>query len=481
MIRTLIQQADHYRDSGFGNVLRSSGIFYYRRDESFKTTVTLMNYWKVKRDLDVAVVASLRDMEGRLISREELSFDRGYVWNYAPKTQEKAFEGSVEIEVFSLQNMVIPFAAIIVVYETSSAISLTHNYSRSYSTHEIEEGRTVTNGEESCWTLRDGKGIRSFAVFHNGIDPQPAQTAEFVVTRANGERSHVDVKLPELPSYASYKFVPAEHFSDLDLYLDGKPGNGSLSFRLNKAFTRMLVGNECPSRGDIQVTHSNFNYSRHKTDVVSRSGAAAFMMMPDGDIVDRHVRVYPDSDVGKYKMQNVDGGEVNFENTDIVELSAQSGEITFFKEAGDLPTRLVTAIVGDRGKGLLPLELSLGVLHELRPPKRMWWAPTACDEKRKGMIVATCYESLYGQYKGQSVRIRLYSQERLEVLEATLDFEHVRQANKGLRLSDVFPGAAAHLAGGIGWFTWFSEYGGFQVFTKLSRPNDGSYTMEHGF
>ena len=480
MTRTFIQQTDHYRKSGFGNVLRSSGIFYYRRDENFRTTVTFMNYWKAKRDLDVTVLASLRDMEGRLISREELPFDQCHVWNYAPETSTPSFEGSVEIEVFALQNMVIPFAAIIAVYETDLAVSLTHNYARSYSSHEIEEGRTVTDGEESCWTLRDGQGTRSFAIFHNGIDPQPAQTASFTATRADGERRNVDVELPDLPSYASYKFVPADHFPDLDGYLDGQSGNGSLSYKLNKAFTRMLIGNERAATGDMQVSHSNFNYSRHKTDEVDRPGAAAFMMMPDGGIHSRRVRVYPDADIGTYKMRNADGAEVEFANTEIVELPAPSGEIAFRKQAGGLPTRLVTAILGEPGNDLLPFELSLGVLNEMRPPKRMWWAPTACDDKRDGTIIATCYETLYGPYEGQPVNIRLYSQDTLEVIEVNLDADQVRQTNEGLMLRDILPDAAAHLAGGLGWFTWFSDYGGFQVFTKLARPG-GNYTMEHGF
>jgi hypothetical protein len=480
MTRTFIQQTDHYRKSGFGNVLRSSGIFYYRRDENFQTTVTFMNYWKVKRDLDVTVLASLRDMEGCLISREELPFDQGQVRNYAPEAPTQSFEGSVEIEVFALQNMVIPFAAIIAVYETDLAVSMTHNYARSYSSHEIEEGRTITDGEESCWTLRDGQGTRSFAIFHNGIDRQPAQTASFTVTRADGERRNVDFALPDLPSYASYKFVPADHFPDLDGYLDGQPGNGSLSYKLNKAFTRMLIGNERAATGDMQVTHSNFNYSRHKTDEVDRPGAAAFMMMPDGGIEGYRVRVYPDSDIGDYQITNSDGTRFDFANTDIIEVPAPSGEITFRKVAGGLPTRLVTAIVGNPGDGLLPFELSLGVLHEARPPKRMWWAPTVSDATRDGAVVATCYEELYGPYEGQPVNIKLYSQETHDVIETDLDEAQVRRANIGLPLDEILPGASKHLGGNIGWFTWYSEYGGFQVFTKLARPG-GNYAMEHGF
>lgn len=475
-----IAQSDHYTRNGFGTVLRSSGIFYYRVDEGFQTTVTFMNYWKAKRDLDVTVLASLRDMNGTLISREELTWARGNVLNYAPVPPTPSFEGSIEIEVFALQNMVIPFAAIIVVYDTDSSVALTHNYARCYSPHEIEEGRTISEGEESCWTLRDSATVKSFSVMHNGLDRQPEQRATFVVTRADGATQSVETTIPELNPYASYRFIPQDHMPGLVDFLDGLPGNGALSFRLNKGFTRMLVGNEQPAKGDLQVTHSNFNYSQHKTDEVDRQGAAAWMMMPDGAIQGRRVRVYPDCDVGTYVMTTPDGNKQSFTTGDIVDAPSTAGPITFEKQEGGLPTRLVTAIVGDTTDGSLPFELSLGILHEKRPPKRMWWAPIPCDSHRDGGIVATVYEDLYGKYQGQSVNVRLYSEATHEVIEVDLTADQVKQAEVGLSLSDILPDAERHLAGGLGWFTWYSEYGGFQVFTKLSK-RDGNVSMEHGF
>lgn len=480
MTRAHIAQSNHYIRNGFGTVLRSSGIFYYRKQPGFRTTVTFMNYWKAKRDLDVSVFASLRAMDGTLISREELTWERGHVMNYAPETPEEPFEGSVEIEVFSLQNMVIPFAAIIVVYDTDEAISLTHNYARTYSPHEIEEGRTITDGEESCWTLRDSATVRSFAVIHNGLDNQSAQTAVFTVTRHDGEKKSVEYAIPELGPYASYRFTPQNAMPDLVGFLDGQPGNGALSFQLNKAFTRMLIGNEQPARGDLQITHSNFNYSRHKTDEVKRDNAHAWMMMPDGGIEGRRVRVYPDCDVGEYEMVNPDGATVTFATGDMVDRAVSAGPVTFRKKDGGLPTRLVTAIVGDTKEGMIPFELSLGILHEDRPPKRMWWAPIPCDETRDGGIVATRYEGLYGAYEDQTVNVRLYSEANHDVLSTDLDAETVKRAEQGLAVTEIFPNAAEHLAGGLGWFTWYSEYGGFQVFTRLSRRG-GSFAMEHGF
>ena len=55
---------------------------------------------------------------------------------------------------------------------------MVHSYSRLYSSYEIEEGRTISEGHEGCWTIKSNKKIKNFAVAHNGnqyIDSQKAK------------------------------------------------------------------------------------------------------------------------------------------------------------------------------------------------------------------------------------------------------------------------------------------------------------------
>ena len=56
------------------------------------------------------------------------------------------------------------------IYESKNSISMVHSYSRIYSQHEIEDNRTISLGEESCWTIRDSINISSFAIVHNGAN-----------------------------------------------------------------------------------------------------------------------------------------------------------------------------------------------------------------------------------------------------------------------------------------------------------------------
>src|SRR5262249_24014677 len=97
--KVFISQSDRFAKN-HGNVFRSSGMFYYRSSERFRTTISLWNHFKHKNNLTAAILASVRDMSGKLMHREQLTFDAGDVLNYSPEAGS-AFEGSVEIEAFS--------------------------------------------------------------------------------------------------------------------------------------------------------------------------------------------------------------------------------------------------------------------------------------------------------------------------------------------------------------------------------------------
>ena len=83
MSKIHISQKDNYNKS-FGIVYRSSTIFYFKKNKNFSTSINFMDYWKIKKNLNVMIVVSLRDMNGKLTLRERLYFDKGNVINYSP-------------------------------------------------------------------------------------------------------------------------------------------------------------------------------------------------------------------------------------------------------------------------------------------------------------------------------------------------------------------------------------------------------------
>lgn len=478
--KIFISQRDNF-NANFGDVIRSSAIFYYQYGADFQTTITFMNYWLVKRGITVTILASLRDMSGQLISRERLSFYGRSVINYKPKAvSQEVFEGSLEIEVFSIADMVIPYSAIMATYETARGITMVHSYARTYSRHEVEEGRCISDGEEACWTLRDDSSCRSFAYFHNGGANVGPQNLQLSVQNHRGEQKKSAIRLDRLMPYQTVKIAPSKYIDDLPEFLDGQPGSAQLSFKLGESFTRMLVGHETPGSNDFQVTHSNFNYSVHQTDELEDEQARAYMYVPSIGSLPKYIVVYPDSSEGKYLM-SYQAKEHHFATGERLSFFCKKGLLVFSRKDGPLPTRLVTGITAQKQTDVLPFECSLNVLTTLQPPKKFWWGLVAWNQSLKSQIIIHPLEPVYGlPGKLDSILLKLYSSASTDVIQKELSTSSLNALDDGMNLNEIFPDAEKFLAGDFGYFTMFSDYPGFTCYSTLEKCT-GSMCLEHAF
>ena len=470
--RLVISQKDNFA-ANFGDVLRSSAIFWARNDAMVHTTISFSNYWRYRNNADVAVIANVRDMQGKLLSRSPISFDQSEVCNFTPP---RDFEGSIEIEVFGNRNMRIPYAAIMGIYETAEGISMVHSYARAYSQHEIEDGRTISNGEESCWTLRDNENLISFAAFHNGAHKQAAQQATLKVRNHMGEERFANIELAELAPFETTILTPADHLRDLSAFLDGQPGNARLSYALAGGFTRMLCGVRRPEWSELQVTHSNFDYSTHDTDKLD--GGTAYMVTPTVPEDRRQeIVVYPDTSEGDYHATFA-GGEVDFSTGQIVRLSFDDNSrrtIAFTRNDNVLPSRMVTALRLYGTDETIPAECSLGIVHAARPPKGSAWMPVS--QKFSSKICWADYSDVYGGCPEDATwTCELYPPNRKEPYRATLSFGDFAD-RPFLTLEEMF--GPVDLGGDFGYLSLRSSYGGFMIFSTLQKGD--SLTMEHSF
>lgn len=466
---------------GFGEVLRSSAIFYVRQSCVMTTTISFMDYWKAKRGLDVAVVATVRAMTGRLISRNRLHFLEGKVINYQPNLGGES-EGSVEIEILSTKNLVFPYPALMAIYETKETVSMVHSYARAYSRHEIEDGQTVTHGNESNWTMRDSTEARSFCIFHNGAREHPAQELRLTIRSAYGDTRKTGIEIGRLRPYESFKLAPSDHMPDLIEFLGNRPGQATLSFSLNESFPRMLVANESLDGADLQVTHSDFNFNVHKTDNVSSAKMNGHLLVPNLRGISRWVVVYPGQDPGQYNL--TDGKtNVQFESGQPLEVAVNdgSGLFEFRKSDMPLPTRINTGIGCAVNTNFLPAEPSLGVMHAEVPPKRMTWGPCAVADNLQTDIVIHAYDKIFGPPpEDMKLCFRLYSACSHEYLERTIVAPDLDAFDDGVPLGHIFPDAQNILNGDFGYFTAYSEYGGLKTYVLMKRLS-GSATLEHCF
>ncbi len=475
--RLLIDQKQNYA-AAFGLIFRSAAVFWATAQDGATTTISFMNYWRVKRGLDVAVVLTTRAMDGRLISREAVDWTGRAVVNHVVDLGGET-EGSIEVEVFSNRNLVIPYPAIMAVYETADGLSMVHSYGRVYSPMEVENGKTIAVGRESCFTLRDAPGVRSFCVFHNGYEVQAPQTLRLRIVNAQGQVRRADLPLAELGPYQSVRLLPGDLVPDLEDFLGGRPGNAALEFGLARAFTRMLVGNETTDGRDRQVTHSNFDYGAHQTDLVDGANSA-FMPLAALPGRKRTVIVYPDSEPGDYRI-DLPGGARPFRSGERVEVPADDLDLVALSRAdGPMPSRIVTAQgIEVRGGSGLPIECSLGVMHQGRPGKHSHWMLLSARPGERSFIHGVAMEPLYGPVHGGGT-LSLYGATSADPVTITLDAEAVLALMRGADPLALPETQAFQPNADWCWAYMNLDYPGWMVFSAIETAA-GAATLEHAF
>ncbi len=478
-MKVFINQEENYK-AEFGEVLRSSAIFWVKSGPNFKSCISFMNYWKLKRNLKVSVIATVRKLDGTLLKREHLTFDQGYVINY-DKFAEGEFEGSVEIDVFALENMVIPYAAIMIVYETPNGVSMVHAYTRTYSRYEVEDKKTITNGEEGCWLLKDTDNIQSFGIIHNGAQPLKDQHWTLTVTNHKGEKKTADVFLPLLKPFETIKLITLKYIPYLTSFLDGQHGSATLSFALGESFTRMLVGHETLDGKDIQVTHSNFNYSKHQTNILTDT-SVAIMYMPKMPDLNMFAVIYPDAEPGDYNISKGKEHTVFHSGHLLAFLIKTEKKAEFTKVGGGLPSRIVTAIEGRmEDSKTLPFECSLGVITKKRPPKKLWWGLLSNKAGHQSRLLAIPMTDIYAEINPDTkISIALYGQNTHEKLEKHMTYSELKNIDEGIFFKTLFPEMEKVTENKYAYYTFYSEYPGFWVYSSIQNEFK-SLTLEHGF
>ena len=470
-----INQEDNFAKR-FGFCIRSSAIFYIP-GKSVKTKIILNNYWRLKSDLEVSLIASWRELSGKLVKRESINFDNSNVLVLTPPDD---IEGSCEIEAYSSSNLKIPYAAIMAVYESEKSISMVHSYTRTYSNIEVEDDETISDGHEGCWVLRDNLETESFAVLHNGSQIQEDQNIKLKITNYKNISKEINIKYPEMNPYETRVFKPIDFFPELIPFLDGKEGSAVLNFSLSRSFTRLLLGNQSIDKTQLQVRHSNFDYSVHQTNLLGSENSEIFVMVPN--IKDRETKalIYPDRTKGKYELTSKSTGKINLPENLFLHDNPDN-ELILSRIDGPLPSRVISGIQFDSliDKSVLPCEAPIRVIHKACPPKRLHWS--IWSPKYKSQIIVTAYKKVFGSPQlNTELNLKIYSSKTKEIYESNITWSTISCENQigYVDLYKMFEKSILDQEEYI-YFSLYSSYGGFQTYVTLQKDN--SFSLEHSF
>ena len=267
-IKTLIHtQRGAYQNLDYLPVFRASGLFYVIVDDERNTVVSFMNYWLAKNGNDtLGGMVTLRDSEGNRVARSyfpvkqtvykidarellELSAESG-----DPTTE---FEGTMEIEFYSAEDLKFAFPALLVFYETSQGVSCVHTNQRIFNNYEDLVKGSKFNRWQTGFDVHCRDGARPFIMLVNGERASENAEARLKFFDSAGKEMSCDVALGDMPAYGAQK-LDLSKIPDVANFLGDEPGFVKADVDVADVYCRFACGIEYPDRF-VAITHSYFD------------------------------------------------------------------------------------------------------------------------------------------------------------------------------------------------------------------------------
>lgn len=262
--QTSLASAFNARSSFFAH--RSSAIFPARISATSDLHIVFLNYWLVKNGTRaIGVNLRLYDADGQLVVRtslekielhNDLSIRAGLV---EPNGIAMPFEGMVEVEIVSSENLRFTFPAILGVYEANGRFSAVHSAGR---VRNSDEAKRPAVSEETNWTCKfvggEGGAYTVAPFFHYFVGAEPVKPEERIEVKLRDPSGAVlqsrHVEVGHLQPFASRIF----HIDELFELAGAPPAGSFVSVRLTAydVFPRLVVGNYHREADFLEVTHS---------------------------------------------------------------------------------------------------------------------------------------------------------------------------------------------------------------------------------
>ncbi len=280
-LKTLFSRRGSYENTSYMPVFRASGIFFVVVNKHTDTLISFMNYWREKNHLaKVGALVTLRDSEGSKVLRQYFSVD-DFVYQISVKNlleSSESFTGSIEVEIFSAEDLKFQFPAIMVFYETPKGISFVHTNQRIYNNAEDQQRGEGFNAWQTGFDLHASKGLEPFVFCVNGPKSSEDTQVELKVINHNGDVMNETISLGSIPPYGS-RNLRLLTYSGIADFLGTEPGFCKLNVDLENVHLRFACGNVSNDQSWLSITHSYFDTTTHHDyyDVKESSGSPCFV------------------------------------------------------------------------------------------------------------------------------------------------------------------------------------------------------------
>lgn len=232
-----------------------------------------MGYWILKRNIhEISSIATLRNTQGIILARSTLLINEAKTYRIelsselerAGYNKEMEFEGSLEIEFFSTQNLVFPFPAVVINYYGPHFSSVVHTAQRVYNDFDDMIKNSQTKVPESGFNLYANEECEPFIGLINGCISVPDSTMQLQLVNHRQQELICTIPLGTLEPYGTTWIYPARH-CDLKSFFEGKPGAAKINFQVDWIFPRLVVGNIHHNIPALSITHTYYDCSEAVT------------------------------------------------------------------------------------------------------------------------------------------------------------------------------------------------------------------------
>ena len=283
---------------------RASAIFplYITKKNDF--FLVFFNYWKNKNNIkstSISMILYIYDQEGNLVERFNNKISEFHnQFSIAEILKDKfkdKFQGTVSVEIISLEKLSFPFPAVIGVYKSRDLFSSVHSAGRIKNLNEKHE---IFYTDETNWTCKFDKGVSPF--FHYFVGPTLPKEKTITVCLYNENKKLKKMKkidIQNIKPFGSKMFFAKDIFKKVKY-----ERNDFISVKVehNSIFPRLVVGNYFKKEDFFETTHSfpfitRKDYCPKVSDKKFQSKLSAYR----NEDLELNLKVFPTNCEGSFK------------------------------------------------------------------------------------------------------------------------------------------------------------------------------------
>lgn len=248
-------------------VFRSSAIFPCMVGAGMNTKINFLGYWLLKRNIrEIGVLITVKKEKGEILLRNYLLIDKTLSIQLSleellknhPETLEFY---SLEIEIFSVVDLVFPYPAFVLSYESDHCVGSVHTTGRVYNDFEDKKLNEDIIVPEAGFDINLSEGSRPYIAFVNGAEI--LNDAELELSFRNSENEELIEKLylGKIVAYET-RMVNLWNKENTDFF-KGDRGTVSIGHSFMGFFPRFIAGNIDMNKGIFCLTHTYYDTSKN--------------------------------------------------------------------------------------------------------------------------------------------------------------------------------------------------------------------------